>query len=207
MSRRAAVAGLAALASVVAALGGCGEGASPTQVLDGGPGRATAAPELEARITAQPPEADTGQAVTLRVKLRRGRDSPYNPTSFLASLRYDTASLVPVEVVEPAGRAKTAMRAVNPAAGPGLVRAAGAAPDGFRTATLFAVRMKVGAAGWKRSLSLDLSELWVTRDSLGEVSARIPIAGGVISERRDRATADEAGGGGSRGGGGRRRRR
>lgn len=165
------------------ALGACGDrSGSAARMLGTAGGRGERVEALEARLTAEPAEVDSGGTVLLRARIRRAADTRLVPTAFRASVQFDTAVLRPLEVVDPSRTTGPALRAVNLAAQPGRVRAAGAAPDGFATTVLFAVRARVRDSTWRRSMALELEELYVTRDSLGEVSDRVPVAAEVAAE-------------------------
>lgn len=207
MRRLARAVTLLGLLLAPVALGACGDrSGSPSQMLGTG-GSADRGEGLEARLTAEPAEADSGETVLVRARLRPSGDTPLVPTAFLASVRYDTAPVEVLEAVAPERTTEPALRAVNPAAAPDLVRAAGAAPDGFATTVLFAVRARVHGPGWRQSLALELDELYVTADSVGEASGRVPVAADVVPEASVGDGSGRGGASGSVGTGSRRRDR
>jgi hypothetical protein len=133
------------------------EGIQPVVVLDNG---------LNAYLVVSSDLARVGSTISVEARIRAvGED--LNPAAFLANLRYDAERLEPVAVV---GQQDDVVRAVNLEAGPGLIKAAGAAADGLGTEILVTVTMKVKQAGYTASLSIDLDEL--TTQSLRKVGHR-----------------------------------
>ena len=113
-----------------------------------------ARPQAVAYITLSDSAPSAGDTVRVSVRLRAGIDVG-SVGSFAATLRYDQSALTMVDE-SPVGDA--ALRAVN-ATEPGVVRAAGAAAEGFGEAPLFAVRVRVVRPQALRSMRLDFSEL------------------------------------------------
>ena len=93
-----------------------------------------------------------------------------NPTAFLANLRYDPERLEPVAVVT---QRDDVVRVVNLEAGPGLIKAAGAAANGLGTEILVTVTMRVKQAGYTASLSIDLEELTVVQGNFADKASQV----------------------------------
>lgn len=113
-----------------------------------------ARPQSVAYITLSDSTPNAGDTVRVAVRLRAGVDVG-SVGSFAATLRYDQSSLT---MVDEASLTDAALRAVN-ATESGVVRAAGAAAEGFGDAPLFAVRLRVVHPHALRSMRLELSEL------------------------------------------------
>jgi hypothetical protein len=88
-------------------------------------------------------------------------------------VRYDPKRLEPVEVVQ---LEDGVLRAVNLAAAPGLIRAAGAAAGGIESEVLFVLDMIVKAPAYGETLSLDLKELMVIERNFADVTADVVLA-------------------------------
>lgn len=141
-------------------------------------------PGLSAHLTAEPMSATPGETVVVRGVARGTGEDAFTATGFRASLSYRADAITPVATVEPAGADEAALRVVNTEAGPSMIKAAGAAPEGFTTSTLFAVRMKVEAPGWKDGLALDLAELNVMENDFAEVSDQVSVTTRVLAHER-----------------------
>jgi hypothetical protein len=113
-----------------------------------------ARPQAVAYITLSDSAATAGDTVRVSVRLRAGIDVG-SVGSFAATLRYDASALT---MVDEASLSDAGLRAVN-ATEAGLVRAAGAAAEGFGDAPLFAVRLRVVRPQALRSMRLEFSEL------------------------------------------------
>lgn len=137
-----------------------------------GPG----AGQLSAGISASDPRAAPGDVVLLSVRVKRGTSAP-TPTGFVISLRYDASRLAPVGDASPTG--DNTLRTVNLHAGTGLVKAAGAAPSGFTSDTLFAVKMRVKEKGWSDGLALDVGEMDIVQRNFADVAAAVVTPSGL----------------------------
>ena len=92
---------------------------------------------LNAYLVVSSDKARTGSTISVEAHVRVvGED--LNPTAFLANLRYDAERLEPIAVI---AQKDNVVRAVNLEAGPGLIRAAGAAANGLGTEILVALTM------------------------------------------------------------------
>ncbi|HUQ81661.1 MAG TPA: hypothetical protein VM076_11005 [Gemmatimonadaceae bacterium] len=113
-----------------------------------------ARPQAVAYITLSDSAPSAGDTVRVSVRLRAAIDVG-SVGSFAATLRYDGAALT---MVDEAPLGDAALRAINGTEA-GVVRAAGAAAEGFGEAPLFAVRLRVVRPQALRSMRLDFSEL------------------------------------------------
>ncbi len=124
---------------------------------------------LNAYLVVNTDKARTGSTISVEARVRAvGED--LNPTAFLANLRYDAERLEPIAVI---AQQDNVMRAVNLEAGPGLIRAAGAAPNGLGTEILVAVTMRVKQADYIASLSIDLDELTVVQKNFADMAHQV----------------------------------
>ena len=124
-------------------------------------------------------DASAGSIITIEARLRVV-DEAITPTGFFADLHFDPDRLEPVEIpVQQDG----VVRAVNLEAGPGLTRAAGAAPAGLGTETLFAVNMRVIQADYMGSLSIHLEELIVLEQGFADLAAEAVVLPEAIPAR------------------------
>ena len=113
--------------------------------------------------------APIGSTISVEARVRAvGED--LNPTAFLANLRYDAERLEPIAVI---AQNDNVVRAVNLEAGPGLIRAAGAAANGLGTEILVAVTMMVKQADYTASLSIDLDELTVVQNNFADMAPQV----------------------------------
>ncbi len=136
------------------------EGVQPVVVLDNG---------LNAYLVVSSDRARVGSTISVEARIRAvGED--LNPTAFLANLRYDAERLEPVAVI---GQRDDVVRAVNLEAGPGLIKAAGAAANGLGTEILVTVTMRVKQAGYTASLSIDLDELTVVQGNFADKASQV----------------------------------
>ena len=113
-----------------------------------------ARPQAVATITLSDSAPTAGDTVRVSVRLRAGIDVG-SVGSFAATLRYDRSAL---SMVDEASLTDAGLRAIN-ATEAGVVRAAGAAAEGFGEAPLFAVRLRVVRPQALRSMRLEFSEL------------------------------------------------
>ena len=113
--------------------------------------------------------APIGSTISVEARVRAvGED--LNPTAFLANLRYDAELLEPVAVI---AQRDDVVRAVNLQAGPGLIKAAGAAANGLGTEILVIVTMRVKKAGYTAALSIDLDELTVVQEKFADKASQV----------------------------------
>ena len=125
--------------------------------------------------------AQVGSTISVEAHVKAvGED--LNPTAFLANLRYDAAQLEPVAVIT---QRDGVIRAVNLEAGPGLIKAAGAAANGLGTEILVSVTMRVKESGYATSLSIDLDELTVVQGNFADKASQVrsmeaPIISGTV---------------------------
>lgn len=147
---------------------GPGKNGGPQPPLDPG--------ELRLVVEASDPGAGPGERVSLAVKILRGQGAP-TPTGFVAVMQWDSTRM---EAVSDAFTSSSdgALLAVNPRAGPGHGKAAGASLDGLSGDTLFTLDARVLQDGWADQLAVELSEL-ETLDG-GAQMARNVTAGGLI---------------------------
>lgn len=103
-------------------------------------------------LTVSDPRAAVGSEVTV-VAVVRQAVAGHAVGAFTAALRYDATALKFAGEQELAG----GMRALNPQSG--VIRAAGASPEGFAAGELFAIRFTVLAPNALETLALDVSEL------------------------------------------------
>lgn len=138
-------------------------------------------------LTGASPDADIGDTLELGIRLRR-RPGGMTPTGYAVTLRHDPDLLEPIEAV---GRDGPGLSVVNAAAGPGRVRAAGAAPDGLADGELVTVRMRVRGPGWRRTLRLDVGSLDVLERGFADVAPEIgPVRPGRGGGERAAAAAE-----------------
>ena len=136
------------------------EKGQPAVVLDRG---------LNAYLVVTSDRVPVGSTLSVEARLRAvGED--LNPTAFLANLHYDAERLEPVAVI---AQRDDVVRAVNLEAGPGLIKAAGAAANGLGTEILVAVTMKVTKANYTASLSIDLDELTVVQGDFADKASQV----------------------------------
>jgi hypothetical protein len=123
--------------------------------------------------------ASTGGIITIEAHVRVVGEA-LTPTGFFADLHFDPDRLEPVEIAE---QQDGVVRAVNLEANPGLARAAGAAPAGLGTETLFAVNMRVMQADYMGSLSILLEELIVLEQGFANLAAEAAVLPEAIPAR------------------------
>ena len=124
---------------------------------------------LNAYLVVSSDKARTGSTITVEAHVRVvGED--LNPTAFLANRRYDAERLEPIAVI---AQNDNVVRAVNLEAGPGLIKAAGAAANGLGTEILVAVTMMVKQADYTASLSIDLDELTVVQNNFADMASQV----------------------------------
>ena len=124
---------------------------------------------LNAFLVVTSDRAPVGSTITVEAHVRAvGED--LNPTAFLANLRYDPERLEPVAVVT---QRDDVVRVVNLEAGPGLIKAAGAAANGLGTEILVTVTMRVTKANYIASLSIDLDELTVVQENFADKVSQV----------------------------------
>ena len=136
---------------------------------------------LNAYLVVSSDKARTGSTITVEAHVRVvGED--LNPTAFSANLRYDPERLEPIAVI---AQKDNVVRAVNLEAGPGLIRAAGAAANGLGTEILVAVTMMVKQADYTASLSIDLDELTVVQKNFADMAGQVQLMDRPILSRTD----------------------
>lgn len=133
-------------------------------------------PGLNVYLTVDREDAATGDRVRVTAKVR-AVDVDLTPTGFQVDLRYDPEKLEPIET---AAIRDDVLRAVNLDAGPGLIRAAGAAADGIGGDVLFALEMKVKAPAYRESLTLDVRELTVAQQNFSDAAAQAVIGARAV---------------------------
>jgi len=101
------------------------------------------------------------------------------PTAFVANLRFDAERAVLIDMVS---LADGVLRVANLNAGPGLMRVAGAAANGFGTETLFIAQMKVKAKNYIEGLRLELDELAVLEDNFADKTEETTIMHEIIPD-------------------------
>lgn len=166
---------VAAMAVVVAAA--CGDDAGPQAITQPENPVATdeAEPGLSVQVVSEPGEGDEStETVVLRAVVDYEGSGSMLPTSFEAELRFSPA-LAPVSEVEPEEADDATLRVVNLEADGGLIKAAGAAPDGFATSTLFAVEMRVKSTDWPEAVEFDLQELTVVENNFADVTDKVKV--------------------------------
>ena len=176
MNRFAALAGLALVASA-----GCHDDDRTSITAPPPPPRAGALAYVGVSEMTPP----TGSTVTVLARVRTGADVKA-AASFTARLAYDVAGLTFVDEVKLA----KGMRAIN-ATQPGLIIAAGAAPEGLEDGILFAVTFRVNDPAALKSLDLTVQELSGT-DFSNELS-KLAKHGAIVRDRladHNRSTAD-----------------
>ena len=132
---------------------------------------------LNAYLVVNSVKVPVGSTVSVEARVRAvGED--LNATAFLANLRYDAESLVPIAVI---AQKDNVVRAVNLEAGPGLIKAAGAAPNGLGTEILVAVTMRVKQADYAASLSIDLDELTIVQENFADKASEMKPMDRAIS--------------------------
>ena len=94
------------------------------------------------------------------------------PTGFYVDLSYDPEKLAAVEAVT---LDDGVLRVSNLEAGPGLVKIAGAAPDGLEGDVLFVIEMKVKADGYAADLGLSVNELTIVEKDFMDVAPDVVI--------------------------------
>jgi hypothetical protein len=128
-------------------------------------------PGLNVYLTVDSDDASPGGRVRVTARVR-AVEVDLTPTGFQVEVRYDPEKLEPLEA--PALE-DGVLRAVNLSAEPGLIRAAGAAANGFGGDVLFALEMKVKAQGYRETLAMDAKELTVTQKNFADVAADVVL--------------------------------
>ena len=181
MMRRAQTTGIRRLVALAAALSvGAVIGACEDDPLTAGEAEASVVLDkgLNAYLVVDSDKARSGSTISVEARVRVVGEE-LNPTAFLANLRYDPERLEPVNVIP---QQDEVVRAVNLQAGPGLIRAAGAAA-GLGTEILVAVTMRVKQADYLASLSIDLDELTVVQRSFADLAPQVKSLDRAISSR------------------------
>ncbi len=124
---------------------------------------------LNAYLVVTSDRAPVGSTISVEARLRAVGDD-LSPTAFLANLHYDADRLEPVAVI---ALQDNVVRAVNLEAGPGLIKAAGAAANGLGTEILVSVTMKVIKPNYTASLSIDLDELTVVQGDFADKASDV----------------------------------
>jgi hypothetical protein len=126
-------------------------------------------PGVNVYLTMNDDAAALGSRVRVTGKVRAvGVD--VTPTGFYVDLMYDPEKLEPVEA---ATLDDGVLRAVNLEAGPGIVKVAGAAPNGLASDVLFAIEMKVKADEYANDLGLSVNELTVVEKDFMDVASDV----------------------------------
>lgn len=125
-------------------------------------------PGLNVYLTLDDDAAPIGSRVTVTGKVR-AVGVELTPTGYLVDLEYDAEKLEPLESVE---LEDGVLRAVNLEAAAGVVKAAGAAPNGLESGVLFAIEMEVAGRGYADGLQLEVHELTVVEKSFMDVAAQ-----------------------------------
>jgi hypothetical protein len=123
-------------------------------------------PGVNVYLTVDNDAATPGTRITLTGKVR-AVDVALTPTGYLVDVVYDPEKLQPIEA---ATLDDGVLRAINLTAGPGLVKAAGAAPNGLKSDVLFAIEMEVAAADYVAGLEVQVHELTVIEQDFGDVT-------------------------------------
>jgi len=134
-----------------------------------------ARPQAVAFITLSDSSPKVGDTVRVAVRLRAGIEAG-SVGSFAATLRYDRSALA---MVDEAAVGDAALRAINGTEA-GVVRAAGAAAEGFGEAPLFIVRMTVARPQALRSMQLEFSELNAVGRS--DLKRNVRVSDAVVTE-------------------------
>lgn len=114
--------------------------------------------------------ASTGETVTFTVLFDPPEDREATPTGFRVDFRYDPERLEPVESLAPDDGG---LRLVNLDAGAGLVKAAGASPEGMEAEVLFGLKMKVRDHDYVRGLELDILELDILERNFADIAGDV----------------------------------
>lgn len=128
-------------------------------------------PGVNVYLTLDSEAAEPGSRVRVVGKVRPV-GVEITPTGFCVDLSYDPEKLAPVEAVT---LDDGVLRVSNLKAGPGLVKLAGAAPNGLASDALFAIEMKVVAHGYADGLSLGVNELTVVEKNFMDVAGDVVI--------------------------------
>ncbi len=136
---------------------------------------------LNAYLVVTSDRARVGSTVSVEARLKAVGEN-LNPTAFLANLHYDAERLEPIAII---AQEDNVVRAVNLKAGPGLIKAAGAAADGLGTEILVTVTMKVIKADYTESLSIDLDELTILQENFADRAHQVrsmdaPVLPGTV---------------------------
>lgn len=127
---------------------------------------AALSPGVNVYLTLDNDAATPGSRITVTGKVR-AVGVELTPTGYLVHLLYDPERLEPVEA---ATLDDGVLRAINLAAGPGLVKAAGAAADGLKSDVLFQIEMEVAADGYADGLEVQVHELTVVEKNFMDVA-------------------------------------
>ena len=161
-----AVAVLLAGAALGAVFAGCTEGpVRPFQDEE----QQILKPGLNVYLTLDNDRAPAGATVRAVAKVR-AMGVELTPAGFQVDVLYDPKKLEPAEVVQ---LEDGVLRAVNMAAAPGVIRAAGAAAAGIESGVLFEVEMTAKGVGYGETLSLEVKELPVLERNFADVTADV----------------------------------
>lgn len=126
-------------------------------------------PGLNVYLTLDNDRAPPGTKVRAVAKVR-AMGVELTPAGFQIDVLYDPKKLEPAEVVQ---LEDGVLRAVNLAAAPGLIRAAGASASGIESEVLFVLEMTVKEAGYGETLTLEVKELTVLERNFADVTADV----------------------------------
>lgn len=167
--------GLVTLVGLVGVVGSCSDSlVSPEagQEESGSP-EASADPRVNLEVTEIGDEGPADRPVNVRVRgVFRSGDEEVTVTGYTVVLRYDGEALTPAASREPDG---DGLRVVNLEAGPGAVKAAGAAGAGFEHPVLFDLLLQVEEPGYREGLSVELQELDVKEEGFADISDRVEV--------------------------------
>jgi hypothetical protein len=156
------------LASTVVLALGCRDDPTPPSAAE----EEILLPGLNVYLTVDEAAATPGATVRVTAKAR-AVGVKLTPTGYVVRLRYDPERL---EVLADASPDDDVLRVMNLAVGPGLVKAAGAAPDGLGTDILFVVDMKVRKAGYSEGLGVEIQELTVLERNFADLAPSALVA-------------------------------
>ncbi|MGD2215565.1 MAG: hypothetical protein PVJ64_02365 [Gemmatimonadales bacterium] len=132
---------------------------------------AALSPGVNVYLTLDNEAATPGSHITVTGKVR-AVGVELTPTGYFVDLLYDPEKLEPVAA---ATLDDEVLRAINLEAGPGLVKAAGAAANGLKSDVLFELEMKVKAEGYADGLEVQVHELTVLEKNFMDVSPDVVI--------------------------------
>lgn len=126
-------------------------------------------------LTVDDSSAPVGSVVRVTARVDVAQEG-LTPTDYVVELRFDPASLHPMEAIE---FQRDGLRLINLEAGPGRVKAAGAAAEGFRSDVLLEVLMEVKAQDYADALDLEVLELNLVERASSEVAVDAAVHPGA----------------------------